>query len=340
MGEDCKVRKEFLQILKCPECGKEGFELKREIKNNLEIRKGRVKCIGCGKVFGIKKGILDFLVNPSKEILSEQKGWKKDHEQNFLQKRGEEFLKQVPYIKGDKEEERWWNEQAKNFEQALDLAKVKKKADVLDIGAGRCWSTREIAKKGAKAVALDVLREKYIGLESSETYLGKNCFFERVLADMNFLPFRDKSFDLVFSTASLHHSTDLGKTLKEISRVLKNKGTLVLANEPVRGVFEEKEVKSKETDLGINEHKYSFFQWIKEAEKAGFRVETFMPKSIEEMMEKQKVFGDKKYKVVAGKIASKIWSNRVGRSLLKKMHVPAQVFFGIGLVMVAKKVKE
>ncbi|MDD5622982.1 MAG: class I SAM-dependent methyltransferase [Actinomycetota bacterium] len=60
---------------------------------------------------------------------------------------------------------------------------------------------------------------------TSDIYIqNEGVHFERVRGNMNELPFRDKIFDLVFITASLHHSSDISNTLREVYRVLKPMG--------------------------------------------------------------------------------------------------------------------
>jgi ubiquinone/menaquinone biosynthesis C-methylase UbiE len=300
----------------------------------LETTNGSITCNACGENFRIRKGVLFFLKKPSLRVKKEKEGWKKMAKKHELSK---EFVLSLPYPK-NKESKEWWAEQAANFEQAMRLMNLSGKETVLDLGAGRCWSTREIAKKAKLAVAMDAITDRFIGLGSAAFFLNKKVFFERVQADMHQkLPFADESFDVVFSTASLHHCNDLKEAFGEIARVLKPKGRLMLANEPVRGFFESKKQDCAETKAGINETKPMLLDWLSAAKSAGLKPKIFLPNSIKQMMESADVKGNKEYKKTIGKIASKIWKNAFGRKLLLALHLPAQLVFGLGLMMVAVK---
>ncbi|MBU1120519.1 methyltransferase domain-containing protein, partial [Candidatus Micrarchaeota archaeon] len=330
------MRKKSLEKISCPECNSNEFHLTKKNENKTEIREGIIECKGCRKKFSIKNGIIDLLLNPSKSIVNEQKGWMHDHKKNFESVRRNEFILSLPRPQNPEDKE-WWEEQATNYEFVFEKMKLSGKESVLDLGAGRCWSTRDFAKKGCEAIALDIVREKYVGLESSDLYITKDLFFERILGDMNEIPFMDESFDIVFSTATLHHSSNLMETFKEIRRVLKPNGRIVLVNEPVRGILESKEFKHELVDLGVNEHKYTLFEWINALKKNGFKVKIFFPKNVEEMMKTGNVKGEKKYKLVIGRIVSVFWRFAPTRVILERvLHLPGQVFIGMGLIAIGE----
>ena len=79
---------------------------------------------------------------------------------------------------------------------------------VLDLGAGNGSSRRMLEEFGYKWFGLDI--EMNRGLS--------------VRADAHVLPFRNKNFDLVISIAVLEHLYNPWKGVKEINRVIKNKG--------------------------------------------------------------------------------------------------------------------
>jgi SAM-dependent methyltransferase len=56
-------------------------------------------------------------------------------------------------------------------------------------------------------------------------------------ADGEDLPFEDASFDLVFSWGVIHHTSDMGRALSELLRVLRPGGTLVLMLYHRRSLF-------------------------------------------------------------------------------------------------------
>jgi len=52
-----------------------------------------------------------------------------------------------------------------------------------------------------------------------------------VVADMEFLPFRDSTFDIVYGFGILHHLSDIKKGVSEATRVLKNGGYIAFGGE-------------------------------------------------------------------------------------------------------------
>ncbi len=52
-----------------------------------------------------------------------------------------------------------------------------------------------------------------------------------VVADMEYLPFRDNTFDLVYGFGILHHLSDIKRGVSEATRVLKNRGCVGFGGE-------------------------------------------------------------------------------------------------------------
>lgn len=108
---------------------------------------------------------------------------------------------------------------------AIDRLGLKGGELVLDLGCGPGDGMRLVGVKGGKAV----------GLDYSEGMLAKAK--ERVIArgrltrgDAGRLPFRDGVFDRIVCTNSFHHYPDRLAALKEMRRVLKKGGQLVLVD--------------------------------------------------------------------------------------------------------------
>jgi ubiquinone/menaquinone biosynthesis C-methylase UbiE len=80
---------------------------------------------------------------------------------------------------------------------------------------------------------------------------------------MSALPFADKSFDWVFCCEALHHNKPQGMTdaLREVHRVLRPGGSLLVTNEPLRWPTDLKRDHGTEVArFAGNEHVY-FFSW-------------------------------------------------------------------------------
>ncbi len=112
---------------------------------------------------------------------------------------------------------------------------IARRSYVLDVGTGACWSTRMLAAVSDHVFAVDVTDDPHCGLGAGEIqFRHHGCYFERVLARMEDLPFRADVFDFAFFNASFHHTADMEKTLSELGRVLVPDGRVYLVNEETR----------------------------------------------------------------------------------------------------------
>ncbi|MGB7849109.1 MAG: class I SAM-dependent methyltransferase [Candidatus Acidiferrum sp.] len=111
--------------------------------------------------------------------------------------------------------------------------------DVLDIGAGNCWLSYQLAKRGHRPIAVDLLDNDTDGLGAARHYsahLGRP--FLCVQAEMDHLPFTAAQFDIVFFNAAFHYSVDYEQTVGEALRCLRRPGHLVISDSPFyRGEF-------------------------------------------------------------------------------------------------------
>lgn len=251
------MREQLLDLIHCPVCKGEALELSIKQENQTEIRSAIVTCQVCKNSFMVENGVLDLLVNPSQEIIREQAGWT---ELEKMVSNTDELMLSLP--DGIGEHKSAWQSQAENFHYMWSQIQLNGTEKILDLGAGRCWATRFFAHQGCIAVGLDVLMTRYVGLLTADVYIEKeNIYFERVCGDMNQIPMRNSVFDIIFMAATLHHSSDIQTTLKQIYALLKPGGCLVLINEPVVGLFVTKKLSCTEVEHGINEHVYRYHEY-------------------------------------------------------------------------------
>lgn len=105
--------------------------------------------------------------------------------------------------------------------------------DVLDIGAGNCWLSYQLAKRGHRPVAVDLLDNETDGLGAARKYSPYlRHRFLCVQAEMDHLPFAAAQFDIVFFNAAFHYSADYGQTLGEALRCLRRPGHLIISDSP------------------------------------------------------------------------------------------------------------
>jgi 2-polyprenyl-6-hydroxyphenyl methylase/3-demethylubiquinone-9 3-methyltransferase len=92
---------------------------------------------------------------------------------------------------------------------------------VLDVGCGSGWFSREAARRGARVTSLDIaLRLLH------ET--GRKAETRRVNADACAMPFADGAFDMVISSECIEHTLDPRLALREIHRVTRPGGRLLV----------------------------------------------------------------------------------------------------------------
>ncbi len=90
-------------------------------------------------------------------------------------------------------------------------------AKILEIGAGTGWQARELAARGYEVSAIDIPTSNH----------GKARIWPIIDFDGRFIPFPDKSFDIVYSSNVLEHVEDIETLNSEITRVLRSEGTAI-----------------------------------------------------------------------------------------------------------------
>jgi malonyl-CoA O-methyltransferase len=100
---------------------------------------------------------------------------------------------------------------------------------IVDIGCGTGSSVRGLQKTypRARVYAVDFAEQMLRQARSHYRWLSKKRL---VVGDMELLPFREQSFDLVFSSLALPWCNDLAATLKEFARVSRPGAMLLFAS--------------------------------------------------------------------------------------------------------------
>lgn len=304
------MRNELLNYIACPICRASDFVVLEQMTNERELREGSIQCRSCGHAFPVTSGILDLMPNPSQTVVSEQVGW---HE--LLGETSEalnETMLRLPYL-----DDGAWMTTYRNFDLILSMFDFSGKS-VLDIGAGRCWSTRLMMLKGARfALALDILRKRYIGLETADIYFDNdNIHFERMVGDMNDLPLQHEKFDVVFMTATLHHTSDPVLAMEQAGAVLAKGGTAIIINEPVRSPLISGELEGcVEIEHGINENVYTIMQYMRAFKRARLRPQLLMPASLIHSLEHDPARAATEIGSIGYKVVDRLWRNPIGKRL-------------------------
>jgi ubiquinone/menaquinone biosynthesis C-methylase UbiE len=106
--------------------------------------------------------------------------------------------------------------------------------EALEIGSGTGYFSLNLLQLGLaeRLVATDISPGMLDELGATAERLELDV--ETAATDAEHLPFEDRSFDLVFGHAVLHHLPDLTAALTEFRRVLRPGGTLAFCGEPSR----------------------------------------------------------------------------------------------------------
>ena len=148
---------------------------------------------------------------------------------------------------------------------------------MLDLGAGKGWSAKQLALRGCEVVAVEITDDELVGIGRGRHLMDHaNTYFERVIADAEALPIVDDAFDAVFVNAALHHTNDLDAVLDHVARVLRPRGQLIVAAEPVRRLGDDEqvvldEIADDEIRFGITERRPTILEYLETMRRHGLR---------------------------------------------------------------------
>ncbi len=119
-----------------------------------------------------------------------------------------------------------YDEYAPWMRSVLPFAEGRGK-DVLEVGCGLGTDLLQFARGGARCYAVDLTPEHL-----RQTARRFEVYEERARlarGDAETLPFRDESFDLVYSFGVIHHTPDTEASVREMHRVLRPGGRVCVA---------------------------------------------------------------------------------------------------------------
>lgn len=141
----------------------------------------------------------------------------------------------LPYRDTTRHNSGQWKIRAKSYDCLMRwvLNPSSDGENILDLGAGNCWLSYQLARRGYRPIAVDLLTNPQDGLGAAIHYndaLGSSI--PRFQAELNCLPFQDGQFDSVIFNASFHYSEDYELTLREALRCTKPDGLVVICDTP------------------------------------------------------------------------------------------------------------
>lgn len=116
------------------------------------------------------------------------------------------------------------------FSKEITINEIKGKK-ILDIGCGAGYWSKFFSDLGAEVYGIDIAEEM---INESKKNCKKGNF---IVANSEDIPFKDNYFDMVISIRSLEYFPDKLKSFKEIKRVLKKDGRLIVITKSTPDVF-------------------------------------------------------------------------------------------------------
>ncbi|MDB4303773.1 class I SAM-dependent methyltransferase [Desulfosarcina sp.] len=101
---------------------------------------------------------------------------------------------------------------------------------VLEIGTGKGYFTLELARCGLTVMSIDILEESQQKAEALLRYFSLSEDVSFQLEDATRLSFSPHFFDAVVSVYALHHMTHPEDCLKEMIRVVKPSGKIIISD--------------------------------------------------------------------------------------------------------------
>ncbi|MFZ5353726.1 MAG: class I SAM-dependent methyltransferase [Bacillota bacterium] len=162
-----------------------------------------------------------------------------------------------------------WNViRSEYFEEELkqiSLSKVDISNKIcVDLGCGTGFISLSLAEKAKMVFSLDCSRNMLKELSNSAREYGYTNIYP-LMGTMDDIPLFDKSTDAVFVNMALHHVENVKQAIKEMYRVLKNNGSLVITDvEEHNGYWAIEEMH----DVWMGFSRAQILRWL---EEAGFK---------------------------------------------------------------------
>ena len=170
-----------------------------------------------------------------------------------------------------------WQEFWRRNELPLVLSEVGRleiAGPVLDAGTGTGLYAEAVREAGLDVVGVDV---SYEMLRQAHRRLGGGAHL--VQADIGSLPFRNNSFSAAMATRVFSHIGDLGAALRELRRVLRRPGHLVVADIDAAHDYPYTELQSAAGKLRVVTHKRTLEEFLHVARASGFSLGESVPLS-------------------------------------------------------------
>lgn len=294
-------------------------------------------CAGCHARYPIEHNILDTLIQPLPDAVKELQGmaveagtsadnWKAvriqtlDSISTFDARLELSATHTVQY----------YQQTQANFEQAVQSLGDFAITRVLEIGSETDYFfLKHFRSRGARCHAINLFFQR----QEPDPFLE---WPEKTLADMNQLPFQDGTFELVMFSATLHHSSNLEETMREVARVLRPGGVALVLSEQIGGLLKSSTKYRHRNDL-IHETYHPFRKYHTGFVRAGFQPTYLFSRYFDETLAAANINPNRRFARV-GKFVAALWRIPAFRGLARgPLLRPAHILFGFPLNAVLRK---
>ena len=197
------MKKRLLEIVVCPSC-KEKLRLKNETYVDQRVKSGVLLCEGCSKKYDVRDFIPRFVSSDS-YVGNFSMEWTLHAKTQIDNERSNESLATFKIKTGFSDEDM--------------INKL-----VLDVGCGSGRFSDAALRMGAEVVGVDMS----YSVDSAVFNLAHYDKFHPIQADIFNLPFKEETFDIIFSIGVLHHTKDCKGAFKKLPALLKKNGKIAI----------------------------------------------------------------------------------------------------------------
>lgn len=154
------------------------------------------------------------------------------------------------------------------FSIVLKWLEPKKGERICDIACGRGGLSYKISKRGCEVYGIDISRDTI----KRNARIFDSCEIQFIIGDAESLPFRDCIFDKCVCNCALEHFLNDVRALKEMNRILKPGGILVLTVDSFTYPGMKKEIIKKAKKTGSVINTYTKDTLREKLEASGFEI--------------------------------------------------------------------
>jgi ubiquinone/menaquinone biosynthesis C-methylase UbiE len=157
-----------------------------------------------------------------------------------------------------------WEEMRRTFfgegvrKAAIAAADIKPSSIVADVGVGTGFLAEGALAAGARVIGID--SSESMLAEARRRFAGQD--FEARKGEINSLPLRTGEVDVVLANMVLHHAPDPPRGIREMSRVLKQGGRLVITD---ADSHEHEWLRTEQHDRWLGFDRADIARWFREA---------------------------------------------------------------------------